>query len=443
MPVEGSKMAKKQPKKAADGPGLLTPFMGPSTTAGPEGHRDQAGKPDTGDGPGLGKQAMFQVYEALGADWEPEEGVKEAGHDGEGSCGEGKCGEGTCAAKKKKKTKKKKLTKKAMPFLQQDRPAKVKEVYRALERDHPEYSAGKKARIASSMAKKADKKEFAKEINSDANKAKADEMLGFHSKQNFGKSVKEMSRHEKAEAGELVMNHPHFQKIMKKHNITSHDIVSGRTDEDISKKAAYVPESEKMHRIVAQHSRLGHKAEAKRLMAEGGKKGGRKGAGIGAAAGSLLGAAAGAHRSGMDPKSSGAAALGGAALGALAGKLIGARPGRKRGLAEAERRQDAVEATKKMTKDQRINYFQELSKDRRHEDKMSSKGKLRKEALMQTSIQDSPSHRAGVVAGMESAAKCDPELQRHLDDANARNWPVGRAATSMKMSESGEFKTHD
>jgi len=40
-----------------------------------------------------------------------------------------------------------------MPFLQQDRPAKVKEIYSALKRDHPEYSAEKKARIASSKGK--------------------------------------------------------------------------------------------------------------------------------------------------------------------------------------------------------------------------------------------------------------------------------------------------
>jgi hypothetical protein len=40
-------------------------------------------------------------------------------------------------------------------FLKQNRPAKVKEIYRALRRDHPEYSAEKKARIASSMGKSA------------------------------------------------------------------------------------------------------------------------------------------------------------------------------------------------------------------------------------------------------------------------------------------------
>jgi hypothetical protein len=40
------------------------------------------------------------------------------------------------------------------PFLSQNRPAKVKEVYRALKRDHPEYSAEKKARIASASASK-------------------------------------------------------------------------------------------------------------------------------------------------------------------------------------------------------------------------------------------------------------------------------------------------
>jgi hypothetical protein len=41
------------------------------------------------------------------------------------------------------------------PFLEQDRPEKVKDIYSALKRDHPEYSAGKKARIASSKAKEA------------------------------------------------------------------------------------------------------------------------------------------------------------------------------------------------------------------------------------------------------------------------------------------------
>jgi hypothetical protein len=41
-------------------------------------------------------------------------------------------------------------------FLSQRRPAKVKEIYKALKRDHPEYSAGKKARIANAMAKNAE-----------------------------------------------------------------------------------------------------------------------------------------------------------------------------------------------------------------------------------------------------------------------------------------------
>lgn len=35
------------------------------------------------------------------------------------------------------------------PFLKQDRPSKVKEIYKALKRDHPNMPAGKKARIAS------------------------------------------------------------------------------------------------------------------------------------------------------------------------------------------------------------------------------------------------------------------------------------------------------
>lgn len=42
------------------------------------------------------------------------------------------------------------------PFLRQDRPEKVKEIYRALKREHPEYSAGKKARIANAMGKEAE-----------------------------------------------------------------------------------------------------------------------------------------------------------------------------------------------------------------------------------------------------------------------------------------------
>ena len=48
-----------------------------------------------------------------------------------------------------------KKAKKDMPsFTAQDRDPKAKEVYRALKRDHPEYSAGKKARIAESVANK-------------------------------------------------------------------------------------------------------------------------------------------------------------------------------------------------------------------------------------------------------------------------------------------------
>jgi len=44
---------------------------------------------------------------------------------------------------------------KDMPhFTDQDRPKKVKEIYRALKRDHPNMPAGKKARIASAAAKK-------------------------------------------------------------------------------------------------------------------------------------------------------------------------------------------------------------------------------------------------------------------------------------------------
>lgn len=46
-----------------------------------------------------------------------------------------------------------KLAKKDMPpFEAQDRPAKAKEVFRALKHEHPEYSAGKKARIANAVA---------------------------------------------------------------------------------------------------------------------------------------------------------------------------------------------------------------------------------------------------------------------------------------------------
>jgi hypothetical protein len=42
------------------------------------------------------------------------------------------------------------------PFLSQNRSKKVKEIYRALKREHPEYSAGKKARIANAMGKEAE-----------------------------------------------------------------------------------------------------------------------------------------------------------------------------------------------------------------------------------------------------------------------------------------------
>lgn len=46
-----------------------------------------------------------------------------------------------------------KAAKKHMPhFEEQDRPAKAKEVFHALKEEHPEYSAGKKARIANAVA---------------------------------------------------------------------------------------------------------------------------------------------------------------------------------------------------------------------------------------------------------------------------------------------------
>lgn len=472
-------MAKKQlqPKKqtAAEGPGLLTPFMGKSTEAPAEGHRTNAGEADTVDSPGLGKQAMAEIYDALG--------VKEAG----------------------------------IPFLQQDRPAKVKEVYRALKRDHPEYSAQKKARIASSVAKeavswsdiaanapdylhmaaaggkqvahhaaqavksnpdlagagaggamamhaarktrdavkkvfkkKAGKQEFEAEMSEGGNQEKMKDLMDHHAKQNFGKTPKQMSRHERKAASELAMNHPHFQKIKSKHNVTHHDPVSKTTVEDVAKQGSYIPESERLHKVIRQHARKGHRAELKRLMAEGGKKGGRKGAAIGAIIGALGGGAAGLAK-GMTPAQALASAAGGAVVAGGAGRGIGAIPGRKRGKEEAEKRQEAVKATRSMTPQQRRRYFEELAADRRHREHMAAKkGKSEfgkesavKEALIQRSTVDSPSHRAGIVAGMEAAAKCSPELERHLQDANARNWPVGRARTSMEMSQTGEFVTHD
>lgn len=42
-----------------------------------------------------------------------------------------------------------KIARKMPSFTKQDRPAKVKEIYRALKRDHPEMPASMKARIAS------------------------------------------------------------------------------------------------------------------------------------------------------------------------------------------------------------------------------------------------------------------------------------------------------
>jgi len=47
-----------------------------------------------------------------------------------------------------------KLASNMPPFLKQDRPAKVKEIYRALRREHPKYSAEKKARIAIASGQK-------------------------------------------------------------------------------------------------------------------------------------------------------------------------------------------------------------------------------------------------------------------------------------------------
>lgn len=54
--------------------------------------------------------------------------------------------------------KKKYTEKKAEHFVEQHHPAKVKEIYQALEEEHPEYSAGKKARIANSTYNKMHKK---------------------------------------------------------------------------------------------------------------------------------------------------------------------------------------------------------------------------------------------------------------------------------------------
>lgn len=46
------------------------------------------------------------------------------------------------------------LEKKAKPFLEQDRPDKVKEIYSALKRDHPDMPASMKARIAIRKSRK-------------------------------------------------------------------------------------------------------------------------------------------------------------------------------------------------------------------------------------------------------------------------------------------------
>jgi len=45
----------------------------------------------------------------------------------------------------------------AMPFMKQKRPNKTKEIYSAIKKEHPEYSAGKKARIAESANNKVSK----------------------------------------------------------------------------------------------------------------------------------------------------------------------------------------------------------------------------------------------------------------------------------------------
>jgi hypothetical protein len=52
-----------------------------------------------------------------------------------------------------------KVAKRDLPdFTRQDRPEKVKEIYRALKRDHPNWPAGKKARIANAAYNKMEKK---------------------------------------------------------------------------------------------------------------------------------------------------------------------------------------------------------------------------------------------------------------------------------------------
>jgi hypothetical protein len=56
--------------------------------------------------------------------------------------------------KKLKRNDESSLDKTSMPFLKQDRPAKVKEIYKALKRDHPNMPAEVKARIAARKGKK-------------------------------------------------------------------------------------------------------------------------------------------------------------------------------------------------------------------------------------------------------------------------------------------------
>jgi hypothetical protein len=59
------------------------------------------------------------------------------------------------------------LAKGAEAFLEQDRPAKTKEIYKALKRDHPDWPAGKKARIAEAANNKYEENKDKKDDDDD------------------------------------------------------------------------------------------------------------------------------------------------------------------------------------------------------------------------------------------------------------------------------------
>lgn len=142
----------------------------------------------------------------------------------------------------------------------------------------------------------------------------------------------------------------------------------------MAKAASYVPDSHRMQSMIENHRLRGHEAELERLKAKHRSVEGRKGAGTGARKGALLGALGGIglgvhlNQGGdIDTQLIRAAFFGGtgALIGAGMGAIKGRRLGAEKGRAEAERRHEAVKATRDMGTSQKQRYFHSLAQERR------------------------------------------------------------------------------